>query len=90
MCGSFEQKVKDGGKGEDKNEKRSEGRRNNLSSNLMLEINFSLLFQLCPINSIVHYNRNTILLIYILNEQCQVYLNDNRMLTPRKRPHTDK
>lgn len=52
----FEQKVKDGGKGEVKAEKNNKGGRINLCSNLMLEVNLSLLFQFCPINPIVHCN----------------------------------
>lgn len=40
----FEWKVKNGGKGEVKNEKRNEGGRNNLFSNVRLEMNLSFFF----------------------------------------------
>lgn len=90
LCGALNRKSRMEEKGNIRMRKELKAGEKNSSSNLMLEINFSLLFQLCLINSLVNYNRDTILLIYMLTEQCQVYLDDNRMLTPRKRPDTDK
>lgn len=64
----FKKKVKDGGKGEVKNEKINKGERNNLPSNIVLKMKSSLLFSVVSHKFLCTWKLETMFLIYILDK----------------------